>query len=84
MITKARCQEIFYSKMLAKNLVELSSDESKDFCDAVGEAIHETLIELQNELNSASGYAATHQHTCAAPGSPTAALPAPVMFLFVE
>jgi hypothetical protein len=84
MINKELCSQKVFNAFHKRNMLELSSGSGQDFCDAMGEAIYEALKEVQTELNLPTGYAVMHQHTCSAPGSPTAATVPPTLFKFVS
>lgn len=73
MITKAGCGEKVFSAMTKRNLVELSSGQGQDFCDAIGEAIYNIFAE------DFGPDWMTHTHECTAPGSPTVVPIAPIV-----
>ncbi len=59
--------------MAKRNLVEMSSGQGQDFCDAVGEAIYNIFAE-----DFAPDYM-LHTHECTAPGSASLTPSAPIV-----
>ena len=72
MLTKAQCQKIVLAALASKNLVEMSSGQGQDFCDALGEALYNVLTQVNIDYM-------LHTHVCAAPASASGTPSTPIV-----